>query len=254
MMNYRDTKTGLPLPSYDLWEERQGILTFTTSAVYGGLIAAANFTEAFGETELAAGYRQGARQIQEAMDKYLYLKEEKRFARMINFRKDGTIEIDSTIDASLYGVFAFGVYQSDNEKVASAMRQIYEKLWCKTKMGGLARYEGDSYHRVSDSVPGNPWFITTMWLAQYYIAIAKKRNELNKAMDIIKWVVERALPSGVLAEQVNPHTNEPISVSPLTWSHGTYIAVIQEYLNKLMEIEKCNACKQSKFSKYRKKG
>jgi GH15 family glucan-1,4-alpha-glucosidase len=51
------------------------------------------------------------------------------------------------------------------------------------------------------------------------------------------WVEQHALPSGVLAEQVNPNTNEPLSVSPLTWSHGTYIAVVREYLNKYQEVE-----------------
>lgn len=250
MMNYRDAKTGLPLPSYDLWEERQGILTFTVSTVYGGLLAAANFTEAFGETELAQGYRQGARQLRDAMDKYLYLEEEKRFARMINFNKDGSVEVDSTIDASLYGVFAFGAYKPDDEKVKNTMRQVYEKLWCRTNVGGLARYENDPYHRISNDVAGNPWFVTTLWMAQYYIALAKTKTELDKALDIMHWVADHALPSGVLAEQVNPNTNEPISVSPLTWSHAAFIAVVQEYLNKLLEIEKCTACSQSKYSKY----
>ena len=78
MMNYRDPKTGLPLPSYDLWEERRGVLTFTVSAVYGGLMAAANFTEAFGEKELAEQYRDGALRMRKAMDQYLYM--EKRNA------------------------------------------------------------------------------------------------------------------------------------------------------------------------------
>ncbi|MBS0628061.1 MAG: glycoside hydrolase family 15 protein, partial [Verrucomicrobia bacterium] len=59
MMSYRDMKSGLPLPSYDLWEERQGILTFTVSAVYGGLMAAANFAEGFGEKDLAKEYYEG---------------------------------------------------------------------------------------------------------------------------------------------------------------------------------------------------
>jgi len=227
------------------------VLTFTASTVYGGLIAAAHFTEAFGEREPAEGYRQGARQLREAMDKYLYLEEEKRFARMINFNKDGSVEVDSTIDASLYGVFAFGAYKADDEKVKSTMQQVYEKLWCRTNVGGLARYENDPYYRQSKDVAGNPWFVTTLWLAQYYIALAKTKNDLVKAMDIMQWVAQHALPSGVLAEQVNPNTNEPLSVSPLTWSHATYIAVVQEYLNKLLEIEKCNACGQSKYSKKR---
>ncbi len=44
---------GLPKPSYDLWEERYGTHTFTTAAVYGGLIAATNFAESSGEHSLA---------------------------------------------------------------------------------------------------------------------------------------------------------------------------------------------------------
>jgi len=253
MMDYLDTQTGLPLPSYDLWEERQGILTFTASAVYGGLIAAAHFTEAFGEVEIAEEYLEGASLLRQAMDTHLYLEKEKRFARMVNFRKDGTKEIDATVDASLYGIFAFGAYSPDDEKVRSTMRQIYDTLWCKTSVGGLARYENDPYYRVSNEVPGNPWFVTTLWLAQYYIAVAKNKNDLGKALKIIGWVAEHALPSGVLAEQVNPQTNEPLSVSPLTWSHAAYIAAIQEYLNKLLEIEKCTACGLSKYSKYSRK-
>jgi oligosaccharide amylase len=249
MMNYRDQKTRLPLPSYDLWEERQGILTFTVATVYGGLTAAANFAHAFGDTEIAEGYRQGAREVREAMDRYLYMKKEKRFARMINFNDKKEVEVDPAVDASLFGIFAFGAYPPDDERVKNTMDEVYEKLWCKTEVGGLARYEGDIYHRVSEEVPGNPWFVTTLWLAQYYIARAKDKTGLDKVLEIMHWVADRALPSGVLAEQINPFTNEPISVSPLTWSHATFVIVVQEYLNKLMEIEKCEACGQAKYSK-----
>jgi GH15 family glucan-1,4-alpha-glucosidase len=251
MMNYRDQKTRLPLASYDLWEERQGILTFTVATVHGGLTAAGNFAHAFGETEVAEGYRQGAREVREAMDEYLYLEKEKRFARMINLKDNKEIEIDSAVDASLFGIFAFGAYSPDDEKVKNTMEQIYEKLWCKTKVGGLARYEGDSYHRVSQEVPGNPWFVTTLWLAQYYTALAKDKRDLDKVLEIMEWVADRALTSGVLAEQINPYTNEPVSVSPLTWSHATFVIAVQEYMNKLLEIEKCEACGQSKYSKKR---
>jgi GH15 family glucan-1,4-alpha-glucosidase len=49
MVKYRDAKTGLPLPSYDLWEERWGIHAFTVATVYGGLKAARNFAVCFGD-------------------------------------------------------------------------------------------------------------------------------------------------------------------------------------------------------------
>lgn len=246
MMNYRDSHTGLPLVSYDLWEERQGVLTFTTATVYGGLMAASHFAKAFGEESLSEEYAQGASKMREAMDRYLYLPEKNRFARMVHFHKDGSIEVDDTIDASLYGIFAFGAYAPDDPKVASTMAQIFEKL---DTNGGLARYENDSYYRENEQDPSNSWFVTTLWKAQYLIARAKTREELDEALEIFDWVADHALPSGVLPEQINPKTHEPASVSPLTWSHGTFIAAVQEYLRKLVEIEKCPACGLPKFSK-----
>ena len=251
MLRYRDPETKLPLPCHDLWEERQGIHTFTVGTVYGGLIAAANFAEVFGQTDVAESYRRGASEIRDAMDKRLYISEENRFARMVNFGENGEAEVDSTVDASLYGIFAFGAYEADDEKVINTMRQVYEKLWCKTDIGGLARYEDDYYHRVSNDVPGNPWFVTTLWLAQHYIACAETRVELDKALEIMEWVADRTLHSGVLAEQVNPYTGEPLSVSPLTWSHASFVIVVQEYMNKLLNIEKCPVCKNSKYPKRR---
>ena len=245
LMNYRNSKTALPLPSYDLWEERQGILTYTCCAVYGGLIAAANFAEAFGETELAQEYREGAEKLKAAIDTHLYLEKDRRFARMINFAKDGSVEVDSTIDASLYALFAFGAYAPDDERVKSTMQQIQEALWCNAGVGGVARYEKDNYYRTEAEGSGNPWFITSLWLAQYYIAAAKQKEELGKALEILHWCVQHALPSGVLAEQVHPLTSEPLSVSPLTWSHGAFVSTIQEYLNKLLELDKCPACNMS---------
>jgi GH15 family glucan-1,4-alpha-glucosidase len=52
MLTYRHQPTGLPLESYDLWEERYGVLTFTTAAVCAGLEAGAKFAALFGDKEL----------------------------------------------------------------------------------------------------------------------------------------------------------------------------------------------------------
>src|SRR6185437_11649745 len=68
MANYRDAATGLPLPSYDLWEERRGVLAFTCGAVWGGLVAAARFAKAFGEKALAERYTGAADQIKDGVE------------------------------------------------------------------------------------------------------------------------------------------------------------------------------------------
>lgn len=169
---------------------------------------------------------------------------------MANQKADGSFEYDMTVDASMYGIFAFGAYDPMDEKVISTMKAIKDRLWCKTEVGGVARYENDYYHQVSrdiGSVPGNPWFICTMWLAQYQIAKAKTKTELSEALSTLEWVASRSLKSGILAEQVHPYSNAPLSVSPLTWSHATVVMCVMEYLNKLETLESCASCTQPLF-------
>ena len=239
MQSYRDPTTRLPGPSYDLWEERRGISTFTCGAVVGGLRAAAGFARAFGENALAAEYTQAADEIRQGMDNYLYRPELGRFARMITLGCDGEILVDPVLDASLYGAFAFGAYPADDARVLATMRAVKDGLTVRTPVGGVARYPDDSYHQVVKNlghVPGNPWFICTLWLAQHAIACARSVDQLQPARDILAWVRAHQLPSGVLAEQLDPLTGSPLSVSPLTWSHAALVSTVADYQRKLHEL------------------
>jgi GH15 family glucan-1,4-alpha-glucosidase len=115
------------------------------------------------------------------------------------------------------------------------MDAIEGHLSIKTAVGGVARYQNDYYHQVSHdiaNVPGNPWFICMCWLAEYRIAQAQTEDELHQAIPLLEWVQARALPSGVLAEQVDPYSDAPLSVSPLTWSHAEYVAAVRWYYGK----------------------
>ncbi|HEX8495084.1 MAG TPA: glycoside hydrolase family 15 protein [Pyrinomonadaceae bacterium] len=250
LVSFRDKQTRLPLPSWNLWEDRKAIHTFTCSTIVGGLRAAANFARLFGETSTAAEYETAAGEVCAAMRGLLYRPELQRFARSVSPRADGGFDVDQTIDASLFGIFYFGAFAPDDALVRETMTAVEERLWAKTDIGGLARYEADGYMRVSDDVervPGNPWFICTLWLADYRIASARTLEELERAVEILEWVVARALPSGVLAEQVDPLTGAPVSVSPLTWSHSTVVATVIGYLRKLEALLKCEACGRPLF-------
>ncbi len=236
MVNFRHADSKLPAPSWNLWEDRRGIHTFTCSAVVGGLRAAANFARLFGETERAEIYETAAAEIVCAMREYLYSDELKRFVRGWHFHGDGHYEADATVDASTFAAFYFGAFSPKDEMVENTMRAIEEKLWTQTDIGGVSRFENDNYMRVSEDLPGNAWFICTLWLADYYIARAETKTDLEKALEILDWTTRHALPSGVLAEQVHPTTGEPVSVSPLTWSHSTFVATTMNYLRKLSLI------------------
>ena len=238
MVSYRDRKTGLPLESYDLWEERRGVFTFTASSVWAGLKAAARFARLFGETGDQAKYERAAREVRDGILQHLWVEDLQRFARGLAFA-DGKIVLDTTLESSLYGLHAFGVLPADDPRVKSTISQIEEGLTVKTSVGGVARYERDYYFawRHHADVPGNPWFICTLWLADWYIAIARTKADLKRPKEIIEWCAKRALPSGLMPEQLHPVTGEPLSVAPLTWSHSTYILTVLKYLQAMREIE-----------------
>ncbi len=266
MVKYRDPRTGLPMPSYDLWEERWGVHAFTVATVYGGLKAARNFAVCFGDRQRAESYNRAADEIKAAAARYLFSERLNRFVRRLvpldNPTPPGTnnyverqplsiepnveelFEVDDIVDASLYAIFKFHLFEADDPRVESTMAAVEDKLWLKTGVGGVARYEGDYYHRITNDpgIPGNPWFICTLWLADYLIARAKTGAELKGALPIFEWTASHALESGVLAEQVNPYTNAPLSVSPLTWSHATVVSTVIKYLEKLEQISKCDHC------------
>ena len=242
LVRFRNDQTKLPQTSYDLWEERRGVHTFTASTVVAGLRAAAHFAQAFGEHDLATKYRATAQEMVQAMRQWLFHRDLNRFAKCASPKPSGGYDLDMTIDASLFALWYFNVFEPLDPMVASTMQAVYDRLWIKTSVGGLARYERDAYHQVDGNdpqrIPGNPWFICTLWWAQYLIARTQNGNDLQEALRVLEWVADHALPSGVLAEQVNPHTGEPLSVSPLTWSHASFVLATLEYLEKHRSLQR----------------
>jgi oligosaccharide amylase len=254
MCHYRDSETGLPGESYDLWEEQRGIPSFTVGAVFGGLTAASLFCTVLGEEREAERCRKAAAEIRDAASKYLWRQDLNRFCRMLHRDDRGILQVDETCDASLWGLFAFGLYSVDDPRIISTFEILKEKLWIPIGVGGMARYENDPYQRdqrITQQITGNPWFICTLWFANYLAEKARDEKELSQAMEIMKWVSAHALPSGVLAEQIHPITGEPISVSPLTWSHATFVAVAQHILHRLSKMRVCEGCGSSLIGRNR---
>ena len=235
---FRDPATGLPLPSFDMWEERQGVFTFTCCAVVAALEAAASLADLFNDQERRERYTSAAGEIRQAMVKHLWIESEQRFARGLIVRGEDLV-LDPTVDASTFGTFYLGTFPTASAMVEGTMRAVRDRLRVHTDVGGIARYEGDAYHRISgetDRVPGNPWILCTLWLAEYAVARAQTVADLQDALDLVRWAHSKATQSLLLPEQVNPYDGQPLSVSPLTWSHAQLVSVLHGYLNSLRRL------------------
>jgi GH15 family glucan-1,4-alpha-glucosidase len=165
----------------------------------------------------------------DAIREHLFSETDGRFLRSLESNDQGKLVPDNTLDASLFGLFYFGCFAADDERVLKTMCAVEEKL---AAGGGIGRYEFDGYMRPADTEIGNAWFICTLWLAEFYIAKAKSITDLQPALHLIEWCADRALLSGVLSEQYDPAAAVQVSVSPLTWSHSTFVATVLSYQQK----------------------
>ncbi|HEX7707828.1 MAG TPA: glycoside hydrolase family 15 protein [Thermoanaerobaculia bacterium] len=233
LVAFRDPATGLPLPSYDIWEERRGVFTFTSAAVWAGLDAAAGIANLFNDQERRATYAAAASEIRDAIRTHLWIENEGRFARGLVDR-DGKPVLDTTVDSSLFAIFYLGVFPATSAIVEGTMQAIRDRLTIHTETGGVARYEDDPYHRISEErtrVPGNPWILCTLWLAEFDLARATNTDALHAALDAVRWARARATSSMILPEQLDPYDGQPLSVAPLTWSHAQIISLVHAHLD-----------------------
>jgi len=228
LAEFIDDVTGLPKASYDLWEEIFATFTYTVSVTYGGLLAASELAVVAGDSENAVKWRTAADDIKQAAAKHLYNEERKTFYKSVSVEK-GNVTKDPTVDASsIFGAFMFGLFDANGPEMTNAVEMMKDLFNLLDDEPGIPRYENDPYRRSDPSVTGNPWFITTLWHAQYML----EKGQIDEAKHILDWVKAHALGSGMIAEQVDPITDISIAPAPLTWSHAEYLSTMLDYVER----------------------
>lgn len=229
LLEHVDTATSLPKPSYDLWEEVYLTTTYTTATVYAALLAAGDLADAMEDADSAVAWRLAADDMYVAAHKHLYNTTRQSFYKGLLVKEDGKITYDDSIDSSsVFGAFMFGLFPVREAKLQQALQTLLKTFPTQKNNYGLPRYENDHYLRVDELTQGNPWLISSLWLAQYCV----EAGDTDKAYSIIDWVRSHATPSGVLSEQVNPHTGEILSVAPLSWSHAELVATLLDIITE----------------------
>ncbi len=210
LASFRDSATGLPAPSFDLWEERMGIHTYSTAAVAHALERAARIATEIGKDPTA--WRAASQEIQRAALEHLWDDSLDRFVRSASPR-------DEKVDASVLLALKLGLLPWNDRRARRVVDAIESRLWVAGG-GGLARYEGDEYYGHE-----NPWIVCTLWLAEARLGLGDR----TRSRELIDWVVTHATPTRLLPEQVDRNSGEPKSATPLTWSHSTFVDVVHKY-------------------------
>lgn len=225
MADFRDDATKLPHASYDLWEEKFTTSTYTVAITYRALLAAADFADLFEFPDDAVLWRGVAEEIA-ASCHVLFDEERGAFRKGFLLQPDGSLQFDNTLDvSSAYGALMFATEAFGATAIRSTFKVVEAELLNNSPSGGTPRYEHDTYFACDPPHLGNPWFVTTLWMAQYYLQLARNPD----AATLVEWTLAHALPSGVLSEQVNPTDGSPLSVTPLVWSHAELINTLLDF-------------------------
>jgi GH15 family glucan-1,4-alpha-glucosidase len=127
--------------------------------------------------------------------------------------------LDETIDASTLLMIKLGVLDPTDARAERLVQTVEKRLWVKAT-GGVMRYENDSYYGYE-----NPWIICTLWLAEAHLLLGRPQ----RTRELLEWVARTASPTHLLAEQLDGRTGEHTSVTPLVWSHSTFLDVMNKY-------------------------
>lgn len=226
MVRFIDESTGLPHASYDLWEEKFLTSTYTVSTVIAGLDTASYLAKEVDSADDSVRWKKMADQLRNNLDKLFG--EVDYFTKGFLLLDNGDLRYDYTLDiSSLYGPFMFAGLESTDKRLVATVDQIEKRILNSSPSGGVLRYENDSYFLTKKQYKGNPWIVSTLWLAQYYLAVGQHQ----KAKDLLEWSIARELPSAVLSEQFDPENALPLGVTPLVWSHA-------ELVNTLLDLSK----------------
>ncbi len=210
LAKFRDGSTHLPHPSFDLWEERMGVHAYSAAAVAHALERAARIAAEIGKDPRP--WRAASEEVRAAAVAHLWDDHLGRFVRSVEPR-------DEKVDASILLGLKLGLLDWTDPRSRATVDAVEKRLWAPG-VGGLARYEGDTYYGTE-----NPWIVCTLWLAEARLRL----GERERCRELIEWATAHATPTQMLPEQVDRATGEPRSATPLAWSHSTFVDVVHKF-------------------------
>lgn len=213
------------LPSYDLWEEYEGVTLYSMASIFSSYHAMIkiykNVKTVFENNRLKVeamnqkikALEQGMLNVKEYCLQTFYDENKKAYIRNSD---------DKKMDISILGAITpFEMFSPKEKNIENTIERINMTL--RTYTGGYIRYEEDGYMGGY-----NPWPIANLWMACYNLEI----GENKKALENFEFVTKSCSEHGFLGEQVNNEAMKPAWIIGLTWSHAMYIIVLEKLKKK----------------------
>lgn len=228
-------------PSFELWEEEMGMHFYTLLAQHTALQEGAKLARELGDAGAADFYQKQSTLIGNFI-KDAFLDSRIGIKATIKKVNGGLGYKDSNIDvAPLLGLLHNSPYQKlislnspEVKKYIDTLINTFSNLYAINKafpdLGiSLGRYPEDRYDGYTTSGVGNPWFLATLALGEYYCQANLEKKNI-KFKSLIDKQFARALfhsdRKGAMSEQFNHMTGHMQGATELTWSHNAFMTAM----------------------------
>lgn len=226
--------------SFDLWEEEKGMHFYTLLAQHTALQEGAKLAMELNDQGAAAFYSEQSKLIGSYL-KSRFVDSSIGLKTSIN-REGGLHYKTSNIDvAPLLALLHNYPYQKlfafravEVKKYISVLEDTFKNLYAINKafpeLGvGIGRYPEDRYDGYQTTGAGNPWFLSTVGLGEYYCQLRREefRSEIGaKIEQQFQRVLFHSDRTGSLSEQFNHQTGGMQGAVELTWSHNAFLTAM----------------------------
>ncbi|MCL9683297.1 glycoside hydrolase family 15 protein [Legionella sp. EUR-108] len=241
--------------NFDLWEEVLGHHFFTAIAQKKALKDGATLARRLNDEQAAVFYEEQANLINSRLKQHIDPINHLIQATLPpHAGPQKTLELDSSV---ILGVLmnqqTEGLFSPQNILVKNTVKALHQQFNLlfpinKNNPGAIlfGRYPGDTYDGYRNDGLGNPWFILTATMAEYYFTLAEKLalTPENKPL-IMKYLhigdnylrlIKKYAPEMYLNEQINLNTGIQQGAASLTWSYVSVLRAVdlREKLEKTL--------------------
>jgi glucoamylase len=221
-------------PSFDLWEEEKGMHFYTLTMQKVALLKGAELANRLGDGGAANFYAGQSKAIDQYLEQfYDAASGTLKYAIDSNRLPQKTTNLDISIVLAAIQTFdgQFYVNVDQLNQTVTALIDKFNSAYTvnqtrRTQNGtilgaALGRYPGDVYSGF-DFSGGNPWFLSTLALAEFYCDVNKTTNHA-KAQAQFDRVIHHMNATGDLSEQFHRVSGFEQGAHDLTWSYTSYV-------------------------------
>ncbi len=230
--------------SFDLWEEIYGHHFFTAMAQKRALTEGAILAHRLHDSKAAVFYSTQVQLIDNHLKEYLDLEHETIRATLTpHSGPQKPLELDTAVLlAILLNPSTTGYFTPEHPLVTNTIQALHQQFNLmfplnKNHKGAIlfGRYPGDTYDGYRTDGEGNPWFILTAAMAEYYFTLAKNLPPTNKLLqheyirigDHYLKLIKKYAPNLELSEQINLHSGVQQGAASLTWSYTAVLRALE---------------------------